>query len=204
MKQTISPTPTNPAAIWCNRNDIYFFEDDVLKKNSYIRLPNSILEEEKAIFLAELEATGYRAKNPFVANLLDAMIGQPWDEIKAEATRRGMKNAKKRSPRIDEERKWKELNKRFDGNIILLDKRTFRISGTGFAVRILMKSGSVEERKGFVNQNRNDILAWCMEELQERNSIMNRIGDLDKYKPAEIKLLQSSEIEVVFERNSTN
>jgi hypothetical protein len=179
--------------LWCNRNDIYFLEDNLLKKNSYIRLPNSILEEEKAIFLAELEATGYRAKNPFVANLLDSMIGQTWDEIMAEATRRGMKNAKKRSPRIDEERKWKELNKRFDGNIILLDKRTFRISGTGFAVRILMKSGSMEERKGFVNQNRNDILAWCMEELQERNSIMNRIGDISRYSPAKIILLQTNE-----------
>ena len=65
-----------------------------------------------------------------------------------------------------------------------------------------MKSGSMEERKGFVNQHRDDILTWCMEELQERNSIMNRIGDLDKYKPAKIILLQTNEIEVVFERKS--
>ena len=186
--------------LWCNRNDIYFLEDGILKKNHYARLPNSILGEEKAIFLSELEATGYRSKNPYVANLLDSFINQTLEDLMAEASRRGVKNAMKRMPRVDEEKKWRALNKRFDGNIILLDKRTFRISGTGFAVRILMKSGSMEERKGFVNQHRDDILTWCMEELQERNSIMNRIGDLDKYKPAKIILLKTNEIEVVFEK----
>ena len=70
--------------LWCNRNDIYFLEDGVLKKNSYARLPNSILGEEKAIFLSELEATGYRSKNPYVANLLDSFINQTLEDLECQ------------------------------------------------------------------------------------------------------------------------
>ena len=171
--------------LWCTRTDIYFLEDNLLKKRTYIRLPNSLLEEEKAIFLSELEATGYRAKNPFVANLLDAMIGQSMEDLMTEATRRGVKNARKRMPRVDEEKKWRALNKRFDGQIIMLDKRSVRITETGFAVRILMKQGSVEEKREFIKKNRHDILKWCKEEL----SVLNKIGDLNEYKPAKMSLL---------------
>ena len=175
--------------LWCNRNDI-------LKKNSYARLPNSILGEEKAIFLSELEATGYRSKNPYVANLLDSFINQTLEDLMAEASRRGVKNARKRMPRVDEEKKWRALNKRFDGQIIMLDKKSVRITETGFAVRILMKSGSVEEKRIFIKENRHDILKWCREEL----ALLNRIGDLNEYKATGYKLLRSSEMEVVFER----
>ena len=186
--------------LWCNRNDIYFLEDGVLKKNSYARLPNSILGEEKAIFLSELEATGYRSKNPYVANLLDSFINQTLEDLMAEASRRGVKNARKRMPRVDEEKKWRALNKRFDGQIIMLDKKSVRITETGFAVRILMKSGSVEEKRIFIKENRHDILKWCREELQASEAIMNRIGDLKEYKATGYKLLQSSEMEILFQK----
>ena len=114
----------------------------------------------------------------------------------AEASRRGVKNARKRMPRVDEEKKWRALNKRFDGQIIMLDKKSVRITETGFAVRILMKSGSVEEKRIFIKENRHDILKWCREEL----ALLNRIGDLNEYKATGYKLLRSSEMEVVFER----
>ena len=182
--------------LWCTRNDIYYLEDEVLQKRTYTRLPNSILEEEKAIFLSELEATGYRSKNPYVANLLDSFINQTLEDLMAEASRRGVKNARKRMPRVDEEKKWRALNKRFDGQIIMLDKRSVRITETGFAVRILMKQGSVEEKRIFIKENRHDILKWCREEL----ALLNRIGDLNEYKATGYKLLRSSEMEVVFER----
>ena len=120
-----------------------------------------------------------------------------------EATRRGVKNARKRMPRVDEARKWRALNKRFDGQIIMLDKRSVLITETGFAVRILMKQGSVEEKRIFINENRHDILKWCREELQASEAIMNRIGDLKEYKATGYKLLRSSEMEVVFERKSS-
>jgi hypothetical protein len=186
--------------LWCNRNDIYFLEDGLLKKNSYTRLPNSILEEEKAIFLSELEATGYRSKNPYVANLLDSFINQTLEDLMTEATRRGLKNAKKRMPRVDEEKKWRALNKRFGGQIIMLDKRSVRITDHGFAVRILMKQGSVEEKRNFIKENRHDILRWCREELQAGEAALNKIGDLNEYKATGYKLLQSSEMEILFQK----
>ena len=102
-------------------------------------------------------------------------------------------------PRVDEEKKWRALNKRFDGQIIMLDKRSVRITETGFAVRILMKQGSVEEKREFIKENRDDILRWCRKEL----SVLNRIGDLEEYKPAKIVLLKTNEMEVVFEKGST-
>ena len=186
--------------LWCNRNDIYFLEDGVIKKNSYARLPNSILEEEKSIFLSELEATGYRSKNPYVSNLLDSFINQTLEDLMTEATRRGVKNARKRMPRVDVEKKWRALNKRFGGQIIMLDKRSVRITETGFAVRILMKQGSVEEKREFIKKNRHDLLNWCREELQASEAIMNRIGDLNEYIATGYKLLQSSEMEILFQK----
>ena len=103
-------------------------------------------------------------------------------------------------PRVDEEKKWRALNKRFDGQIIMLDKKSVRITETGFAVRILMKQGSVEEKKEFIKKNRHDILRWCREELQASQAALNKIGDLNEYKATGYKLLHSSEMEVVFER----
>ena len=190
--------------LWCTRNDIYYLEDEVLQKRTYTRLPNSILEEEKNALQAELEAVGYRTQYSFVANLLDSLIGQTWHDLISEATRRGVKNARKRKPRVNEEQKWKDLYKRFSGQIIALDKKSFRKSKSGFAIRILLKRSSVEEIKKFVNQNRDDILTWCREELQENKSIMNRVGDLAKYKPVKIILLQSCELEVVFEKRTAS
>ena len=103
-------------------------------------------------------------------------------------------------PRVDEEKKWRALNKRFDGQIIMLDKRSVRITETGFAVRILMKQGSVEEKREFIKENRDDILKWCREELQASQAALNKIGDLNEYKATGYTLLQSSEMEVVFEK----
>ena len=99
-------------------------------------------------------------------------------------------------PRVDEEKKWRALNKRFGGQIIMLDKRSVRITETGFAVRILMKQGSVEEKREFIKKNRHDILKWCREEL----ALLNRIGDLNEYKAAGYKLLRSSEMEILFQK----
>ena len=186
--------------LWCTRNDIYFLEDGVLKKNSYTRLPNSLLEEEKSAFKAELEAVGYKSKSQFEATLLDSLIGQSWDVLMNEAALRGVRNAHKKKPHVDEEQKRNDVFKRFSGQIIKLDRKSFRIFDTGFAVRILMKSGSVEEKKAFVNHNRDDILVWCKEELQESESIRNKIGDISRFAPSEIILLKTSEIEVIFQR----
>ena len=117
-----------------------------------------------------------------------------------EATRRGVKNARKRMPRVDEEKKWRALNKRFNGQIIMLDKRSVRITETGFAVRILMKQGSVEEKRNFIKENRHDILRWCREELQAGEAALNKIGDLNEYKATGYKLLHSSEMEILFQK----
>ena len=45
-------------------------------------------------------------------------------------------------------------------------------------------------------ENRDDILKWCREEL----ALLNRIGDLKEYKAAGYKLLHSSEMEILFQK----
>ena len=53
-----------------------------------------------------------------------------------------------------------------------------------------------------LQRNRKKILLWCMEEV--RAVFSDRIGDVGFYTPTQMVLLQSNEIEVIFEVKGAN
>ena len=98
-----------------------------------------------------------------------------------------------------EREKWDLLRERFGNKIMGIDKRYLRTFPRGFAVRVLMSTGNIEDRKRFAQENRSDIIEWVTEEIAGMSNFMKKIGSLDYYRPTDMIILQSSEIEIIFE-----
>ena len=100
----------------------------------------------------------------------------------------------------DERKRWCSLNSESRLHIIGLDRSFIDVYPTGFSVRLLLRtSKSFDEQKKFLKENRKDILKYVMNEIQYSKKIMKRIGDLKFYKPVEIILLRTNEVDIKFE-----
>ena len=98
---------------------------------------------------------------------------------------------------------WENLREQFDNYVIGLDKE-IDVYDSGFSVRILMSSSNdFEKRKAFVKEQRNEIIEWTIQELEKKNRFIKRIGDLTYYKPAEITILRTPNIDIKFELKAT-
>lgn len=100
----------------------------------------------------------------------------------------------------DEKTRWLALSDEAKHYIISVDRNHTDICPTGFSVRLLLKSDkSFQEQKQFVKTYRKDILRYVMNEIPHIKKIIKRIGDLKFYKPVEIILLRSNELDIKFE-----
>lgn len=100
----------------------------------------------------------------------------------------------------DEKTRWLALSDEAKHYIVCIDRNYKDICPTGFSVRLLLKSDkSFQEQKQFVKTHRKDILQYVMNEIPHTKKIMRRIGDLKFYKPVEIILLRSNELDIKFE-----
>ena len=100
----------------------------------------------------------------------------------------------------DERKRWLTLNSESRLHVVGLDRRFIDIFPTGFSVRLLLRtSNSFDDQKKFIQGNRKDILKYVMNEIQYSKKIMKKIGDLKFYKPVEIILLRTNEVDIKFE-----
>lgn len=117
-----------------------------------------------------------------------ASLAREWVDRRAE--RKEVEDAKRD--------KWQRLKDRFGGAVIGLGSK-IDVYGAGFSVRALLNSEmSFSDRKRFVADNRVDILRWVIHEVSESKGILRRIGDVRFYKPVEMTVLRSGEVEVKF------
>lgn len=200
--------------IWYTSKYTYYLEpaeDGVIYKEpsdpnlSYLDIYFLGKEGEKLI--EELAKLGYRPLGLRVPNFLDSMIGHSWSDLLKEAKLRAEKNAVERRRhavyRAKEKQKTILLREQFGNNILGLDKQYLRIFPAGFAVRVWMNAGSVEKNKRYADENRLKILSWCIEEIGDNPKFMKEIGSLNYYTPTKIIILQTSEMEIIFEVKDT-
>ena len=107
--------------------------------------------------------------------------------------------AESREKRQKDLENWRDLEKRFGGQIIGIDKN-IDVFSTGFSVRVIMRTGlDFEERRSFIREHCRDLVKYVMNELTDSKKVMNRIGDIKFYKPTSITVLRISEVEIKFE-----
>ena len=111
--------------------------------------------------------------------------------------------AKRLRDRRDHKKKtwdeWGELRDRFGGNVIGLEKE-IDIYESGFSVRVLLSSSkTMDERRKFLRDNREDFVRYVMDEVGKNKRVMGRIGDIRFYKPAELIIMRVPVVEVKFE-----
>lgn len=135
----------------------------------------------------------------YVDRILRECDGKTEDEVvKVCEKYRAMRNERK-TEREKETEKWRKLREKFDGVVIGLDSK-IDVYDAGFTVRVLFGSDiAFAGKKKFVAENRTEFLKWVMHELSESKRAMRKIGDMRYYRPVEIVVLRSSEVEVKFE-----
>ncbi len=190
---------------WTGNYKAYYWENDIL-----CSIPDPVMAREqsfsyinkKALFLADLANLGYHPVQIRFADFLNKYVGHNRGELLDEIKKRAANNAKRsrsrESPAVSRV-KWVNQRDRFDGWIIGIDKQYFNMHPTGFSVCILLKSSEMNKQAAFVKENCKDILCWCTEEIPSQPRIMKKIGSIDYYKPTEITLLATNEIEVFYE-----
>ena len=183
---------------------IFYLEENRLHLTTLPQAPPFFTFIDDDFLLSELRAVGYNPQSLRIDSFLEPLIGSTWEEVLETARKRGEQNKKSKTGkaqiRKESNRKQKELNARFDGMILGIDKNFFRSFPTGFAVRVMMRATiSPVEKREFITANKQPLLLWVMEEIGNSRKIMNQIGDVSFYTPTEIIFLQTSEIEIICE-----
>lgn len=90
-----------------------------------------------------------------------------------------------------------------DGLVLGLAKE-IDVCESGFSVRVLLSSSlTFEQHKKLVKDNKAKICKWAMTEITERKSMLKAVGSMTFYKPVEMTILRSCEIEIKFEDKDT-
>ena len=191
--------------LWYVLDNIYYVEDGIICRRalnpSRPVFTSDAMDAAEKEFLAELAEYGYHPQTVHMTAFLDPLIGKTWDDLVTTAKKRGSKNTRQRKIVAEKNaaKRWENLRTQFNNNILGIDKKYINVHPTGFSIRVLMKTAPLEKRKKFVQENRDSILTWCIEELADTPAVLNRIGKPEYYTPIEITVLKSNELEVFFE-----
>lgn len=99
-----------------------------------------------------------------------------------------------------EKARWLTLSEPCRIYMLGLDKKEIDVFPTGFSVRILLRSDkSFKEQKQFTREHGKEILRYTMNEVPHCKKIMNKIGDIQYYKPVEITVCRTNELDIKFE-----
>ena len=201
VKAVLMPVSGGGAALLNNRSALYCLMGGIVRRadkldpKAYEELR---LRDAREEFIRALAYLGYRPRGIQIDRFLEAMEGRSWHELTDEAQKRAKENGK--AGRIDTPEAWRDLRRRFGGKILGIDRKYINIHPNGFSVRVSMRSDPIESRRLFVEEHRDEILAWCMEVLKNGQlGIMKKVSDLSYYAPSEIIVLQSGEIEIFFD-----
>ena len=99
-----------------------------------------------------------------------------------------------------EKDRWMKLSDEARRYIISMDRRFIDVFPTGFSVRVGLSSDkSFKDQKAFAREHGREILRYVMSEIPYIPKIMKKIGDVGFYKPVELTVLRTSELDVKFE-----
>ena len=211
-KETV---PLEENSFWTVGDGYYYLKDGIIqykevgKKELTSHQTHLLYEAETRFMEYVANTTGYHAQSRglILTRVIEKFVGRPFSdlivELKARAVRSSAKTKTAKQSAKEWKEKWEVLRKRFDGNIIGIDKEYVNTHPDGFSILVLMKQAPRDERRAFVEKRTNDILLWCMEEIPNQKKLMKEIGSLDYYTPTEIVVKEANEIEVFFEAKKT-
>jgi hypothetical protein len=109
---------------------------------------------------------------------------------------------KEKRERAKSERKRKEIAtaqslKPFDGKVLRIDPK-IDYRGVDFAVYVVCRPMSYEERKLFAIENKRELILFVAEWLRQNKRFISKMGDLSLYRLSDITITRSCEIEFLF------
>lgn len=169
-------------------------------RNKRVEFYKKYLDKQDLIFIENYSAYPH-AYSMYANEICDSAIGSHVTDLHKIANDYYYKKISGKGFVDKEEKKrWLSLPPDFQDYIIGIDKKMIDVFPTGFTVRLLLKSGKdFKEQKKFVKEHGRDILKFVMQEIPYYPKIMKKIGDLKFYKPVEIIVLRSNELDIKFE-----
>ena len=199
---------------------IYYLEDNAVKKVAAFTTKNlnSRNVEITSLIAEKRESFYYTYGEPFTNPLymscgktksiddwiswsLDESVGHDISTISANVKQyyttwiRGKGYADK-----NEKARWEKLSDTSRLFIIGVDRRFIDVFPTGFSIRVSLTSDkSFKDQKMFAKENGKEILRYAINEIPHIPKINKKIGDIKFYKPVEITVLRTNELDVKFE-----